>query len=330
MGERRAQAILQNPSSKLSCVVDEDHALAKEFSRRFGCDFYTDYLDAVKREDVNVVIVAVPNKFHVAVSLESIKQGKHVFCEKPLARNPEEARLMVEAALEKGVYLKAGSNVRFFTNVIKAKELIDKGTIGKILFMRGWIGHSGWNLKPGSWFTNPEMIGGGTLLDNGCHMVDLVRWFMGEVRECIGHCSSLLHELNGLEDNAFGLLTGLNGQTAILHSSWTEWHGYLYLEAYGDKGFICVDNRGEAAKTILKTRSSDEAQLFDYSKQPKESFRLEVDDFVENLLKNRQPLPSGYDGMRVIEIIHGLYESAKKGCRVAVYNDEDISLSGVP
>ena len=326
MGKRRAKAVAQNRNSELVCVVDNDQTQAKSLAEKLNCEFYTSYDKAIKRDDVDAVVVSVPNKYHPEVSVKSLKLGKHVFCEKPLAITPQEARFMVETALKEGVFLKAGSNVRFFRNVEKAKVVIDDGTIGNLLFARGWIGHGGWNLRPDSWFVAPELIGRGTMLDNGCHLIDIIRWFMGEIKDCIGYCSTLLHKLpSALEDNAVGILIGLNGEPAIIQSSWTDWSGYFYSEFYGENGALYIDNRGNEAKTIVKKRNKN-LEVFDYSKEQKISFQEEIDDFTSSILAGKQPLPSGYDGMRIIQIINGLYQSSEQGRKIRVYGTEEQTL----
>ena len=326
MGKRRARAIVQNPNGELVCVVDNNPTKAESLAKELDCEFYKSCDEAFKKDQIDAVVISVPNKYHVENSIRSMKLGKHVFCEKPMAITSEEAKLMVETALEEGVFLKVGSNVRFFQNIEKAKELVDKKILGNILFARGWIGHQGWNLRPDSWFTDPELIGGGTMLDNGCHLVDIIRWFMGEIKECFGYRTTLLHKLpDALEDNAVGILIGIDGKPALIQSSWTDWNGYFYLELYGENGALYIDNRGTEAKITVKSNNGD-IQVVDYSKEAKISFQKEIDNFISSIIDGKQPLPSGYDGMRIVQIINGLYESARQGRKVSVYGTEEQIL----
>jgi predicted dehydrogenase len=320
MGRRRAIAVAQNSSAKLVCVADSDEPMAKKLAEELNCSYFLDYAQAICRNGVDVVAVELPNKFHTEVALKSMEEGKHVFCEKPMTVTSEDARLLVKTSLKTGTCLKVTSNVRYFNNIIKAKELLDSGILGKLLYMRGWIGHGGWNLKKGSWFTDPECIGGGTLLDNGCHLVDIARWFMGEVVECVGLKMDLLYNLSSLEDNAMAIMKTEENKPVFIQSSWTEWNGYLYFEVYGSKGALYVDNRGNSAKTTLKTQESE--RTFDYSNEPPISFKREVDAFVNSLSENKMLPPSGYDGLRVVEIINGLYESSKTRKWVNVKGDK--------
>src|SRR5438876_2268948 len=221
IGLRRMQSIAENPAARLLCVADvnpDDSSLAAE---QFKVPQFADYR-SVAELDVNSVIVAVPNRFHHETVTYLLNNKKHVFCEKPLAGVPEESRHMVATAIENGVTLKTGSNLRYFPSIMKAKQFLHEDKIGKILFVRGWIGHDGWNLKQ-TWYSDLATIGGGTLLDNGSHLLDVIRWFFGEIIECTGIVSSKKWKLPGLEDNAMSLLKTEDGIPVFVQASWTEW-----------------------------------------------------------------------------------------------------------
>jgi predicted dehydrogenase len=318
-GARRVNA-LGKIGAPLTCIADTNEELVKNLAGEVGCDYHTDYREAVKRKDVDCVIVPTPNKFHAPISIEALSNKKHVICEKPLARTPQEARDMVDAAKENGVFLKTGSNLRYFSNVRKAKELLDDGAIGDSLFIRGWIGHDGQKVLH-KWNTDKEMAGGGTLLDNGAHILDLFRWFFGDFAECVGYTQTL-HMPIEVEDNGVGLFRKEDGKTGLIQSSWTEWSGYMYMEVYGSKGSIVIDNRGERigntgkwliTSNTIHTTKEGVRQVFDYSNEPPQSYELELKDFIQAVKDGRQPLASGYDGMKVVEMVHGIYESSKTG-----------------
>ncbi len=315
MGMRRIGLIRNCSQAELRCIEDSSHEIAKKAGEQVGCEYCTGWESAVSRPDVDCVVVSVPNKFHRDIVIAALEAGKHVFCEKPLARNPVEAREMVEAAERSGRFLKTGSNLRFFPSVLKAKELLDVGEIGDALFARGWIGHSGWQI--GTWYSDHEVVGGGTLLDNGCHLLDIYRWFLGEVESCVGFASTAVWPIAPLEDNAMALFKFTGGRTAFLQSSWTEWAGYMYLEVYGTQGLIRIDNRGQDCITTL-CRKQGESVVFDYSKEPPKSYILEFDDYMNCIAAGRQPLPSGFDGLRAVQMAHAVYESARLGKEVRV------------
>jgi len=327
MGKRRIQSIVEHPNAELICIADNDETSAKSIAREVGCLYLTDFEKAIAQNEVDCVVVSVPNKFHTSVSVTALECKKHVFCEKPLARDPEEALSMVNTALKNNVFLKTGSNLRYFPSVQKAKELIEGDAIGKLLFLRGWIGNSGKHLH-NSWYCDFEMTGGGTFLDNGCHLLDLTRWFLGEVKECSGYVTTAYWPIEPLEDNGFGIFKTLAGKLAFVQSSWTEWAEYMYMEIYGTEGHIRIDNRDQSCKTVLGDRDGTRCS-FDYSLQPTQSYRLEFQDFMKAIQEGRQPLPSGYDGLRAVQMAHGIYKSSDTGLAVKIYGEAEKKLSGM-
>jgi predicted dehydrogenase len=318
-GSRRVNA-LRKIGAKIGCLVDIDEKLVSNLAREVGCEYYTDYREAVKKDDLDCVVVATPNKFHAPITIAALGAGKHVICEKPLARNPEEARAMVEAAKRNKVFLKTGSNLRHFSNVRKAKELIDGKAIGKPLFVRGWIGHDGKRVLH-AWNVERDMAGGGTMLDNGAHILDLFRWFMGDFSECFGKVATL-HMPIEVEDNGMGIFRAEDGRMAFIQSSWTEWSGYMYMEVYGSEGSVIIDNRGEkvvntgkwvVTSNTIYTAKDGSRQVFDYSAEPPMSYELELRDFIRCVEEGHQPMATGYDGMKVVEMVNAIYESSKTG-----------------
>ena len=318
-GTRRAKAV-REAGGRIACLADLDEGRVSRMASEFGCDYTTDYHEAMKRVDVDCVIVATPNKFHAPITIAALEAGKHTICEKPLARNLREARAMVDAARQNKVFLKTGSNLRYFSNVKKAKELIDEKAIGKPLFIRGWIGHDGKKVLH-AWNVKRDIAGGGTVLDNGAHILDLFRWFMGDFSDCFGYVRTLQMPID-VEDNGMGLFRTRDGRMAFVQSSWTEWSGYMYMEVYGSKGSIFIDNRGErtagtgkwfiTSNTVYVTEEGTR-QVFDYSAEPPQSYRLELEDFIDHVKRGKQPVASGYDGMKVIEMIDGIYRSSRTG-----------------
>jgi len=203
----------------------------------------------------------------------------------------------VDASKRSGKILKTGFNHRHFRNVLKARELLDSGRIGKTTFLRSRTGHGGGEHMLRSWFWNKEMAGGGTFLDNGVHLLDLTRWFLGEIREAKGYAATLFWPIE-IEDNGFGLFKTADGKVAFVHSSWTEWFGYMYVELYGEKG--------------------GEQVVYDYGDMEDESWRLELDEFVKAIGEKRRPLGDGYDGLRAVQMAYAIYDSSKTGRAVTL------------
>lgn len=251
---------------------------------------------------------------------------KIVFCEKPLAKNPYEAKQMVDAAKRNNVILKTGSNLRFFPSVLKAKELLSQDTIGDLIHFRSWIGNDGEQVK--YWFNDFETTGGGTFLDNGAHLLDLSRMFLGEVEECVGYTQlAYWQDKIQSEDNAYGLFKFHGNKYAFIQSSWTEWLGYMYGELYGKRGYIQLDNRISGNKLTVFNKK-EAPQIFDYSSLspqspllPPASYDYELRDFIKAIKEKKEPRPNGYDGMRAVQMAYAVYESARTGTAVKIPSD---------
>jgi UDP-N-acetyl-2-amino-2-deoxyglucuronate dehydrogenase len=323
MGLRRIRTIANHPRTELAFVCDNNEELAKKTAVEWQCDYFVDLEKAVKQVSVDCVVVSVPNKFHPSAVIQMLNEGKHVFCEKPLSRNPQEGIEMVKAAIANKKSLKVGSNLRYFPSVLKAKELLDDKAIGDPIFIRGWVGNAGWQVD--GWYSDIDMIGGGTFLDNGSHLLDIYRWFLGEVEECTGFTSTNYWQIAPLEDNAMGVFKFKGGQLGFLHSSWTEWVDYMYMEIYGKDGYIRIDNRNPNSLTVLG-RKVEPAQLFDFSRLKPQSYDLEFNYYVGALEGNQQPLPSGFDGLRAVQMAWGVYESSQTGKKVSLWGEEEERL----
>jgi len=235
------RAFSEIDGARLVYTVDLDEKKARLAAVQSGCEYSTDYRTILDRGDIDCAIVATPNNVHAKASVYAMSRGKHVLCEKPLASSLEEAMRMVQAAEDNLVKLKVGSNLRYFPNVVQAKKTLEDESIGKLMFLRGWIGNSGSHLK-GSWYSKPEIMGGGTLLDNGHHLIDLSSWFLGNISHAVGYVCTLVHDTPS-EDNAVAVLNTNEGTFALIQSSWTEWNGYTYIEIYGHKGSMMLDCR---------------------------------------------------------------------------------------
>lgn len=324
MGLKRMKTIASHPQAELICVADADEERAQKVGEEKGCPYYGDYNKVTDHPDVDCVIISTPNKFHLPQSIAALRRDKHVFCEKPLARNPAEATEIVKAASKSQATVKVGCNTRYFSSVRKAKELLDSQAIGEVLFLRGWIGHDGRAVQQ-RWCVDPELAGGGAFLDNGIHILDLSRWFLGEVKECQGLATASYWPVTPIDDNGMGLFKFEKGRFAFVQSSWTEWAGYLYVEVYGKEGFIYIDDRGGRSLVTLGSQDG-RRQTFDFSNEPPRAFDLELDDYVAAILQGRQPQGNGFDGLRTVQMACAVYDSSRLGRSVGLWGkvEEDL------
>jgi predicted dehydrogenase len=334
IGRRRA-AVAQELGDHVVAVADIDAARAQQVAQENDCAWTTDWQEVVARGDVDVVVVSTVNKVLAPVTIAAAQSGKHVLCEKPLGRNADEAQQMVEAAQKAGVVLKTGFNHRHHSAIWKAHELCAQGAIGPLMFIRAVYGHGG---RPGydkEWRANPDLAGGGELLDQGVHIVDLCRWFMGDFVEAIGFTSTYFWDLGHLseadlnpqfairnlqlEDNAFALLRTVDGRAAQFHTSWTQWKNRFSFELFGHDGYVRVEGLGGSygVETLTVGHRRPESgppieERFEFS-GPDQSWQAEWREFTSAICENRQPLANGEDGLETMRLIAAIYESARSG-----------------
>jgi len=323
-GQKRIKSIMKSSMAKLSYITDINAKLVEDLSKKLSINVVS--LDELSsKKDYDVTIVATPNLFHEELVIKLLKSGKDVWCEKPMAINIESARRMVLESIKNRRILKVGSNPRYFPNTLKASDLIKRKYIGKIMFFRGWIGNEGLHLLNKDWYTKKEMIGGGTLIDNGVHLIDLIRYLAGEIVECFSCKLALLkHNIRELEDNAMAIYELSNGGLALIHSSWTEKTGYMYFELHGEEGFIHVDSRWNKA-IIRYGKSGEKPSYEDYTKCPKMSYDFELEDFIKDYRDGFHPKPTSYDGYRAVKIVMQSYVAAQKGS-TPTFNSSDLKL----
>jgi predicted dehydrogenase len=310
IGVRRGTSIQSAEGATLVAGVDVADESARAFGKRFDCEWGTEWEPVVARDDVDLVIVSTANNVHAPISIAAMDAGKHVICEKPLARNPEECAAMVEAARRNGVKLKTGFNHRFSHQTWKAHELFQEGAIGDLIFVRGRTGHGQGEALSKRWFGNFELSGGGTFLDNGVHLLDLSRWFMGEFVEAQGYVHTHLPALGKCEDNGFGIYKTADGRICQLQSSWTQWRGYLVLELFGDKGSLLI-NYDDQSCTLV--RRGAEASVWQFAGVPDRSWDRELEEMITAVRENREPLANGHDGWQAVRMAYAVYESSATG-----------------
>lgn len=328
IGALRARAIAAVAAAKLVAVADRDPARASALGSRYGCVQHADATGLLADPAVEAVIVSTPPPLHREHVLAALASGRPVLCEKPLAPTVEDCRQMVEAAERRGLALATGFNIRHFPAFDLARRALAEGRIGDLDFVRAYHGHQG-----GAEFTHEAVhdvgsSGGGTLMDNGIHLLDLVRWFLGEVAEVKGYCRQSLWGFAGCEDNGFALLRSPEGKVAMLQSSWTEWRGYgFFLEAYGTRGFVrasyppmlfqiaTADRPGRRLRPRRKWFPLFQVRerLLSYRWTMVESFRREIEDFMAAVAAGRSPGSSGRDGLLATALAHAIYQSSESG-----------------
>lgn len=316
IGERRADIAAAGADTKMVAVCDTDTRRANALGKRLDCEVVEDGFKLAVRNDVDAVIVATPHKFLPVYARAAMKAGKHVLCEKPMGRNSREIQKLVETAKAEKVFLKGGFNHRYHPAIQKAHELVRKGAIGKIILIRCRYGHGG---RPGyerEWRGNTDLAGGGELLDQGIHALDLFRWFAGDFIEAFGWVSTRVWDIAPLEDNAMALLKTPDGVQASLHASWTQWKNLFSFEIFGQEGYLTIEGLGGSygPERLTVARRKPESGPPDVNQidfpGPDTSWKKEWDDFVGAIRKGRKG--GGEDGLAAMRLVDAIYQSARK------------------
>lgn len=240
IGQLRARAMVGTPGLRLAAVADVRPDYVRAVAN-LGQDVaeFSDGAELAQHPEIDAVILATPPVSHESLGLACLAAGKHVLCEKPLATTPDACEALVRAADRAGLTLATGFNLRYSRAAMLARRLLDEGAIGELDHIRAFHGHPGGAEFTHPWVRDVTMTGGGALMDNGIHLIDLTRWFLGDVATVTGHATNHVWRTPGCEDNGFLLLQNARGRVATLQASWTEWRGYHYrLEIYGTEGFI--------------------------------------------------------------------------------------------
>jgi len=243
IGEKRGVVISQFPDCHLKSVYDVNPERSRQLAEKFGCSVVQSSDEIFEDEEIGIVMVSPINKYIAPISVRALQSGKHVLCEKPPGRNLEETKQLCEMASRSNGRLKVGFNHRHHPAISRAKELMDHGEIGPLYYLRCYYGHGG---RPGydkEWRAAKELSGGGELLDQGIHVADLFRWFLGELEEVYGNTSTYFWNMD-VEDNAFALFKTSIGQTALMHTSWTQWKNKFSFEIFGESGYLVVEGLG--------------------------------------------------------------------------------------
>ena len=317
MGRRRAEALRRFKDVELVVVSSNLCDQAQYLANDMKCQQDDDWQQLVCRNDIDAIIVSTPPDCHLSMCVAALENGKHVLCEKPLARNPEEAEIIVKLARQKGLKLKCGFNHRHHPAIQQAKQWFDSGVIGELLYIRSDYGIGGRPDYDKDWRANKDIGGGGQLMDQGMHVIDLARWFMGDFTEVNGFLQTGYWNIAPLEDNAFCLLRTDTGKIASIHASWTQWKNLFRFEIFGKDGYIIVEGLGGSygtEKAILGKRAFLEPfkeEIIEYRGRDV-SWEEEWREFANAICENREPMANGEDGLAAIKIAYQLYEAEQK------------------
>lgn len=308
------------PGQQVVVNFSQTEERAQAFAKKWGVPNWTTSLEqAIQDKEVDLLLIALPNFLHKDAAVMAAKAGKNMVCTKPLARNPAEAKEMLEAATAAGVMQGYAETEVFSPAVMKAREVIEQGGIGDVFSVRSREAHAGPHAEH---FWDPDLAGGGALMDMGCHCIEAARYFIGkeiEPVEVLAWGDTLVHDCRG-EDNAILLLRFQGKQIAQAEVSWTARGGLdLRNEVYGSEGAIFTDvTRGtpitvfslQGTGYVVEKSDSDTGWVFPCVDEARiYGYHEEMRHFVECVAKGQTPRETFQDGYLVNVIIDAAYKS---------------------
>ncbi|CAN5745496.1 Gfo/Idh/MocA family oxidoreductase [soil metagenome] len=315
IGRKRLASL---PKGSLAVACDLDFARAEELAALADGAVVARSLEEALKHEAQAVIVATLNNALAPITTQALRAGKAVLVEKPAAISQGEVEEVLALAQEKRLPVRVGYNHRFHPALLKARELVDSGVLGPLMFIRGRYGHGGRVGYEREWRGNPTLSGGGELIDQGVHLIDLAGWFLGTFTRVEGHAATYFWDMP-VDDNAFLSLRTAAGQTAWLHVSCSEWKNLFSLEIYGRTGKLQIEGLGGgyglerlAFYRMTPERGPPETTIWEYPRGDN-SWKLEMAAFIDDIRLGRTPVPGLKEARAALAVVEQIYRSSGYG-----------------
>ena len=300
--------------AKLVVTCDTNLARAEELVKLAKAGrSCADFNDAVADPQVEVVFVATLNSTLQPIALAAVKQGKHVLVEKPAGISVAELDELEAAAKKTGALVRVGYNHRYHPACLKALEIFRSGALGSMMFVRGRYGQGGRLGYEKEWRADPKLSGGGELIDQGVHLIDLAGIFLGEFTTVEGHATTYFWKMS-VDDNAFLSLRNAAGNTAWLHVSCSEWKNLFSLEIYGRDAKLHWEGLGGSYGIerltyyqMLPQMGPPETTIYEFPRGD-ESWKIEMAEFFEDIKLKRCPVPGLKEAKAALAVVEKIYQ----------------------
>jgi UDP-N-acetylglucosamine 3-dehydrogenase len=316
---RRAHlpAHLANADAVVAAIAAGRRERAEAVAAEFGVPrVYDDWRELIAARDIDAVDICAPNHLHAEIAVAAAAAGKHVLVEKPMAVSLAEADGMIAAADRAGVVLMVAHNLRFAPLYREVKRLLDEGAIGRLLAARGFFMHAGpdefWGAES-DWFWDAGRAGGGSLLDMGIHMVDLMRWYVGEAVTEVSAMTSRMLKPSPFEDNAVVLMRFEGGLVASVQSSWSARpQPDRGLTIHGEEGYIAA-GRSPSEPLVLHVRQGGGEDRILLPVPAAADAENPFAHFVRCVQTGARPLTGGAEGRASLEVVLAAYRAERIG-----------------
>jgi predicted dehydrogenase len=314
VGEKRMKLLAPGT---VTVVCDLNLERAKKLAAlSSGCEATDSVEKTVASPNVDCVMIATLNAALAPIAAKALGAGKHVLAEKPGAISLRELEELESISKDTGALYRIGYNHRFHPAFLKAREIFESGALGPMMFLRGRYGQGGRIGYDKEWRADPELSGGGELIDQGVHLIDMAGIFLGEFTQIDGHVATYFWNMP-VDDNAFMSLRNADGKTAWLHASSTEWKNMFSLEIYGRDGKLHMEGLGGSYGLerltyykMLPQMGPPETALWEYPRGD-ESWKIEMQEFFEDIRLKRPPVPGLNEAKAVLRVVEQLYKKQK-------------------
>ena len=317
-----------NPDSSMvtNNTISKDYQLVEKRSiqapftgiLRDGVPFYNSYIELLDKQPLDIIFVCVPNYLAPQVTIDGLNRGLHVFCEKPPGRTIDDI-IQVRQVEQKHPHLKLkyGFNHRYHGSVRHAKEICEKKTLGELINLRGVYGKSSIVPFSGEWRSVRKYAGGGILLDQGIHMLDMFRYFCDDFQDVKSFVSNKFWD-HDVEDNVFAIMRDTKGRVAMIHSSATQWQHSFRLEITFEKGLlelsgILSGSKSYGQEKLILVSRQEESIVGSLSSQEivyleDNSWNDEIEEFTDLIINNKSVVTgSSEDALMVMKLVHEIY-----------------------
>jgi len=320
VGKRRRAYIDMNPY--LSTIAVSDASFTGDGTFQDSVQYFDNY-QKLFQLPIDVLFVSLPNYLAAAATIGALENGLHVFCEKPPSRDVKEIERVIKVeAQHPNLKLKYGFNHRYHDSVVEAKKIIDCGKYGEVINIRGIYGKSSIIPFDTGWRSERKYAGGGILLDQGIHMLDMIRYFAGDFEEIKSFVSNDYWR-HDVEDNAYAIMRNKNGCVAMIHSTATQWQHKFRLEitlrdALLELTGILSGSKSygeEKLKIVPRNNGSDVGSFHEITNSylVDNSWREEIDEFAELIIQDKRvDNGTSTDALKVMEMVYRIYLADEK------------------
>jgi UDP-N-acetyl-2-amino-2-deoxyglucuronate dehydrogenase len=318
-----AKCIQQIDVCKLIAVCSRSEGKAKKAAQEYDVPYYTNYIDLIGRDDIDVISICTPSGMHLEPALVAAQTGKHILVEKPIEITLQRADQIINACQEANVKLAVIFQNRFSKTVKRLREAVQQGQLGKLILGDAYIK---WHrtqeyYDTGGWRGTLKGDGGGALINQSIHTIDLLQWIMGPVKTVYGQVATSIHQIEG-EDLGLALLTFDNDAMGIIEGSTSIYPGFPErLEIYGEKGSVILEGGSIKTWEIQGVKPKPKKLLADKkSGRASDPIAISIEghlaqyrDFIDAIENDREPLVNGIEGRKSLEIVLAIYRSSNEG-----------------